>query len=217
MVGNNCFWGEVVSLSEILLLSAALSIDALSIGASCGLAGIRTPLKAKLVIMAVSVMVTGCAVLCGVMIGDLLPTMVGKILGAALLAVVGIYVIVGAFSNNKKNCRKKKRNPFGISAGILGNPTECDRDESASIDTAEAVFIGLALSADSFAAGIGAGVGGGSVILVPIICGVFQMVFLCCGEQAAKKLRKAALFKEKYFGAVSGSIMIATALCRLIF
>lgn len=206
-----------MSLSEILLLSAALSIDALSIGVSCGLAGIQTPFKAKLVIMAVSVIVTGCAVLCGVMIGDLLPEIIGKILGAALLAVVGIYVIIGAFSDKQNNGEQKKKNPFGISAGILGNPKECDIDRSASIDTAEAVFIGLALSADSFAAGIGAGVGGGSAVLVPIICGVFQMIFLCCGEHTAKKLRQTGLFKEKYFGVFSGSIMVITALCRLFF
>lgn len=201
--------------SEILPLSAALSIDALSIGVSCGFSGIKTPVSAKLVIMTVSMLVTGGAVLCGILLGDILPSFVGKILGALLLAAVGIYVMSGAFKSHKT--KNKKRKHFAIPKGIISDPAEYDLDNSSSIDLTEAVFIGLALSADSFAAGIGAGVGGGAVLAIPIICGIFQMIFLCCGEKAAKKLRKIKMFDEKGFSLVSGLIMIFTAVCRLIF
>ncbi len=199
---------------EILPLSAALSIDALGIGISCGFAGIRTPAFAKLIIALVSVTITGAAVVCGVFLGMFLSEETGRILSALLLAAVGIYVIRGAFAKTKPSPKKRG---LGISAEILKNPIECDMDKSSGIDSKEAVLIGLALSADSFATGIGAGVSGAAAFLVPVLCGLFQVIFLCCGERFAKSLRKIKFANEKVFVLVSGVIMLITAVCRVWF
>ena len=183
-----------MGFAETVLLSMALSIDALSIGASCGFSGIRTPFKAKLTICLVSLAVTATAVFFGGILSNIISELFGKILGAVLLAVLGIYMLVSALLNRE--------------------PVECDIDRSSSIDYKEACFMGLALSADSFSAGISAGIEGGMSIFVPVLCGVFQMIFLCVGEYAAKHI--SGYFSKNYFGIISGIILIATAICRIL-
>ena len=147
---------------EMVLLSIALSADALSIGVSYGLKGIRIPMKAKMMIFVVQVAVTGTAVFAGNSLTDILPEVFGKLLGAVLLMGLGIYTIVSAVLNKE--------------------PVECDIDHSSTIDCKEAAVMGAALSTDSFSAGISVGIGQGMNMLVPILCGIFPLIFLYIGE-----------------------------------
>ncbi len=179
-----------------ILLSMALSIDALSIGASCGFRGIRTPLKAKVIICAVSVGVTGAAVFLGDILSSIIPELFGKLLGAVLLFGLGIYMLVSAVLNRE--------------------PVECDTDHSSGIDCREAFVMGLALSADSFSAGISAGMSQGVGLFVPFLCGAFQMLFLCTGEWAVRHIIRTGHHKTPYWGIISGVILLVTALFRVL-
>ncbi len=51
-----------MSFAAVLILAVSLSMDALGIGISYGLRGIRVSWKARVVICAMSMMVTGAAV-----------------------------------------------------------------------------------------------------------------------------------------------------------
>lgn len=214
-----------MGIFEMLFLSFALSTDALAIGISCALRGIRTPLSARLVICVMSVAITAAAVFLGSVINDFIPSWVGNIVGIILLSALGIYVIYGAFVEKKpKKPKPRKENiltlavkPLGLTINIIRNPSECDIDRSSTVEFAEACYIGAALSADSFAAGLGAGVSGGSAVLIPLMCGVFQLVFLCCGIQIGKKLYGIKRVKQKYFGIISGMMLIAVAIFRILF
>lgn len=176
------------------------------------------PWSAKMIVMTVSVIVTACAVLCGVLLGDVLPEFAARIVGAVLLAAVGLYVAVGGDSKKSQhNPQKKSKNALTVSAEILSNSAECDIDRSGVLDHIEAVLVGLALSADSFGAGIGAGVAGRAAFAVPLVCGVFQTIFLCIGEQFARKIGSIKPVRQKYLNLLSGSIMVITAVLRLVF
>ncbi len=190
---SNADRGENVGFTEIFLLSSAASLDALSIGASCSFSGIKTPFKAKLIMCIISFAVTSIAVCFGRVLINVISDMLGRIIGAALLSGLGLYMLASAFLNRE--------------------PVECDRDNSHNIDSKEACFIGFAMSIDCFMVGMTAGMAGSNGILVPIICGILQMLSLYIGEFAAAHI--ARHLKEKHFSMFSGTILILTGISRL--
>ena len=206
-----------MNIFETLLLSAALSTDALGIGASCALRGIKTPLRSKLTICLISVAVTAAAVFSGNFIGRFVPSFVGGIAGSGLLALLGIYIIVGAVrEGGEREDKQPVKGTLERTAGILRSPASCDADQSSTVEIGEACYIGAALSLDSFAAGIGAGIGG-AALLVPIMCGLCQLLFLCIGDMLGRYLRRSERIRQKYFSVLSGLILIVLAAARSIF
>lgn len=220
-----CEDGESMSFFEMLMLSMALSADAFAIGVACEMRGIRTSMPARLVICFVSAIITAVAVFLGSAIADFLPSWAGNLIGIIMLFALGIYVIYGAFAEKpEKPPKPRKENiltlavkPLGITIRIIRNPVECDIDRSSVVDFAEACYMGVALSADSFAAALGAGVGGGMSGWIPVMCGVFQLVFLCCGAKIGKKFYGMKNIKQKYLNLVSGIILIVIAVFRIFF
>lgn len=198
------------------VFAAALSIDALGIGVSCALRGIRLSLRARIVVFAVCTAVTGAAVFFGGMIKGLLPWFPGEIVGALLLAALGVYIIIGAFGKeDAADVQKNRRGLIKSTAEILTHPDTCDADNSKALDLREALFLGAALSADCFAAGIGSGVGGSSV-LVPFFCGGFQLLFLCAGEVSGRIAGRKFESHRGWLTAASGLMLIGVAAFKLI-
>ena len=205
-----------MDIYEILVLSAALSIDAFGIGASCAFRGIKNPPVSKLVICMVSVAVTAAAAFLGGIIGKLMPEYVGRISGSVLLIILGIYVAVGAVKEekNKKDDCAADGSPLETAAKILRSPTSCDMDSSSTVDIREALYIGAALSADSFSAGIGAGIGG-AVLTVPVLCGAFQLLLLCLGELLGKYLKAFCNIRQLWFSLLSALMLTAIGIVKL--
>ncbi|MBQ8133095.1 MAG: manganese efflux pump [Clostridia bacterium] len=197
-----------MNISEMLLLSAALSIDALGIGISCALRGIRTPLISKMVIALISAAVTAAAVFIGDVLGTIIPETAGSLLGTVMLTALGLYIVIGAIREKHKPVEEEKGKGINVIAKILRKPDSCDINCSKIVELTEACYIGAAISADSFAAGIGAGVGGGEV-LIPVFCGLFQFGSLWLGELIGSSLSKVEKIDKMYFSVLSGIILIA--------
>ena len=205
--------------------SAALSIDALAIGISCAARGVRIPVGARLVVCIVSAVITSVAVLSGGALSAVVPGGAAKALGAALLIFLGIYIIVGAFKKDSERdeppdtCSDKQdakaEKGLWAALGILKNPGRCDADHSKALDMHEALYLGAALSADSFAAGFGAGIGGAG-LAVPLFCGIFQLLLLYIGELAGHRFIRKAKPDERILTASSGVLLIIIAVIRLL-
>lgn len=205
--------------------SAALSIDALAIGISCAARGVRIPAAARLVVCFVSAVITAAAVLSGGALSAVVPGSAARAFGAALLFFLGIYIIIGAFkkdsekdgpsvcTRSSRQCGKAEKALRAV-AGILKNPEKCDADHSKALDMREALYLGAALSADSFAAGFGAGIGGAG-LAVPVFCGIFQLVLLYFGELAGRRFIRKAKPDERILTASSGVLLIIIAAIRL--
>ena len=148
-----------MSFAAVLILAVSLSMDALGIGISYGLRGIRVSWKARVVICAMSMMVTGAAVGLGSVLLEVIPLPAAKLLGCGMLLILGLVIIVQGFR------KRKEENSFS-----------CDFDRSKAIETAEALYLGAALSVDSFGAGVSSAVSGMNSILVPILAGLMQML-----------------------------------------
>lgn len=182
-----------MGLTEIFLLSIASSIDALSVGASFGFKGIKTPLKSKIIICVISFAIIFSAVVFGGFLRNFISDTTGKIIGTVLLFALGIYMMIGALCNKE--------------------PVECDRDKSSNIDYKEACFMGIVLSADSFTAGLSAGMAGGAGFFIPVMCVIFQTTFLSLGEYFAKHI--SVYINKNRLGIISGLLLIITGILRV--
>ena len=206
----------------IILLSAALSTDALNIGLTCGVGGVRISRLSRLIILLVSSGVTSAAVVAGELLRGVVPPVAGKAVGAALMVSLGIYMSLGGIKRFVKG-RAQKRKLHGKDGhgkmagevGMIGRAVACDTDGSKTIDCKEAVMIGAGLSADSFAAGLGAGISTGAGLLLPVLCGVFQMLFLRVGEQLSGWIRRSGRLDPDLFAVGAGLVLIITAVIRL--
>ena len=181
-----------MSFAAVLILAVSLSMDALGIGISYGLRGIRVSWKARVVICAMSMMVTGAAVGLGSVLLEVIPLPAAKLLGCGMLLILGLVIIVQGFR------KRKEENSFS-----------CDFDRSA-----EALYLGAALSVDSFGAGVSSAVSGMNSILVPILAGLMQMLFLWGGGFLGKRLKLIRLKNPGIFVYLSGGLLVILAVLR---
>lgn len=214
-------------------MSVTLSIDALFAGFSYGLNGTRMPLFSKIIICAFSVIYCAVALLLGKSIANLFPPVVGKIIGAVILAVLGLFMIAKSrLAHSKKtNVMTNSGNPrtlckiiiksLGITIEILkNNPTAGDVDASGVIDKNEAILLGFALSVDSLGAGIGSALSGLCAWYIPFAVGFCQLAFLSVGLVSGKNLHeKCGKLMGKYATVTSvlpGILLIALSILRFL-
>lgn len=220
-------------LIGIIILSVTLSVDALFAGLSYGFSGTRMPLSSKLIICAFSVAYCALALVLGGAVAGLLSPFAGKIIGAAILALLGIFMIIktqikkknvnekhGDENNTRTLCRIIIKS-LGITVEILkNNPEAGDMDLSGVIDRKEATLLGFALSVDSLGAGIGSAVSGLCSWYIPPAVGLCQLAFLSAGIFIGGMLRgRCEAFPEKYDNLMSilpGIMLIALSVLRLL-
>ncbi len=126
-----------VIVLETTALVTALSADAFAAGIAYGAGEIKLPPVSLLTASAVSSLILSFSILAGRLAGSALPGGIVKMLGFLLLAGIGIWKL---FDRSVREEAKK-----------------ADKNQDRSVSPAEALTLGAALSADSLAAGIGAG------------------------------------------------------------
>lgn len=215
-----------MNLLGVLLLAVSLSMDAVGIGISYGLRGIKTPWSARLIICVISILFTGLAVGLGNLMLMVIPPAAAKLIGALMLAALGLFIIVQSFYEQKKEetpKKKRKKNDtildvafksLGISIKIMRNPPSGDIDKSAHIDAVEAVYLGVALSIDSFGAGVSSAISGLSSFLVPFAAGGCQLLFLCLGDLFGRRLKLFHSVNSQVFVVISGVLLIVLSMVR---
>lgn len=214
--GTVGFWGVVV-------LAATLSADVLGIGFSCAVRGVRVSIWARLIIAVVSAVVTLCGVLGGTVVSQLMPQEVAVLSGGVMLCLLGGYIIISAFTKSEKKKKPPKAwdkifalKPLGITIRIIRDPKQCDLDGSAMLDFREALYTGIAVSTDSFAAGISMGMNDWGSI-APLLCGMFQFLFLCVGLYIGKKIRKIMILNDKVITILSGGLLVLIGVVNICF
>lgn len=231
--GGKCAIGAGYVIISVIILCITLSIDALFAGFSYGFAGTKIPLGSKLVICAFSVIYSAVALLLGSFAAGFFSPLAGKIIGAVILAGIGVWMIIKPKIKSKKQkntedeSEKEKTifkvilKSFGITIEILkNNVSEADIDRSGIIDIKEALLLGFALSVDSLGAGIGFALSGLTAFYIPFCVGLFQLAFLSCGLGFGAFCEKKRHARSKYADSVTqiipGVLLILLAGIRLL-
>lgn len=202
------------------IIAFTLSIDALAVGLSFGIKKIRLPAATCLIVFLVSAGVSFLSVCMGQLILQILPGRAADIISIVLLVVMGLVVMRPALPKRKAKPKAEKSvlefalRPFHITIRILIEPGSGDRNESGSIDRAEAIPVALALSLDTIGAGIALGASGFGYVF-PLLVGALQTLFLKCGQLGGERLARWVKINEKAASIVAGGVLILLAVLRL--
>lgn len=209
----------------IILLSISLSIDALGVGISYGLRKVKIPIIAKIIIGIISVLFMGIALIIGTTISAFIPPFWTKIIGCGMLVVLGVFIICKAFFEkpeekkpSEEDVKERKYNfevkPLGLKIQITRDLASLKQKNSNHIDPLEATYLGVALSIDSFGAGISSAVSGLTSFLIPFVSAAFQILFLCIGSFFGARLSSLERINSKIFVVISGSLLIVLSIIR---
>lgn len=181
----------MVGILTLFLLAFALSLDSFTVGFTYGIRKMGMPFRSIIIIACIS----GIAFFTSMMIGQRLSTFLSphitELLGGGILIVIGLWVIHQFFRADDKNDKnpsmedpyilKLEIQSLGIVIQILKKPMTADIDNSGTINGVEAFLLGLALSLDSFGAGIGAAMFGYAPLLTAAVVATMSSLFLWGG------------------------------------
>ena len=209
----------------MLFLAISSSIDSFGIGITYGIRNTKISNLAKLILFVISFIVSFFAVYFGDFLKDLLPDNIANYIGCCLLIFLGVFVCFQSFKKDTKNsvCEEVFSEPkiyrffikfLGITIQIIKDPISSDLDKSNLIDGKEALFLGVALSLDSFAIGISSGILGIHSIIFPLIVSIFQLLFISIGNLLGSTLNRFSKLPKSIWSIISGILLIIIGIIK---
>ena len=212
----------------MLFLAISSSIDSFGIGITYGIRNTKISNLAKFILFIISFVVSFFAVYFGDFLKDLLPDDVANYIGAFLLVFLGGFVCFQAMRKNIVKDNKLYDEVFtepkiyrffikflGITIQIIKDPISSDLDKSNLIDGKEAIFLGVALSLDSFAIGISSGILGIHSLLFFFFLSIFQLIFISLGNSVGRLLNSFNKVPEYIWSMISGILLIIIGFVKL--
>lgn len=204
---------------NIIFLAITLSIDALGIGISYGVRGINIPLFSKFIISIQTFLIITISLFLGNIVFSFFPTAIRNYTGVIILIALGIFMIIEAYLPKKEKTETVRTfsiKQAGITIKIIKSPPVCDFNKSNKIEPFEALYLGLALSIDSFGVSFGSGAFGVFSIFLPLFAVFFQILFLSIGISSGRKISNISKLSENIWITVSGCILIFMGILKLI-
>lgn len=208
-----------------LVLALSVSIDSFGIGITYGIRNTKIFRVAKVILFAISILVTSLSIHLGGLLSNIFSETFTKWIGACFLVLMGLWIIYQAI-NTKKEEEKALNNTssptiyefmirfLGITIQIIRNPISSDLDNSKCIDWKESIYLGLCLSIDSLCIGICSSMIGYSSFLFPILVASFQLVFLSVGRILGNKIFSISNIPENIWSTLSGVLLICIGVSR---
>ena len=209
-----------------ILFAITLSIDSIGIGITYGLKNTKIKISSKCILFGISFFFCILSLLAGNLLIHFISPVIANVLGIFLLIFLGLMMIYQGIFPHKKSSKIQKKNsskihqffikPLGITIQIIRNPISSDFDDSNTIDGKEALFLGTALSLDSFAGGIGIATLGVNPIFFPLFVSIFQLLFLSFGNVLGKKIKSTCKFPTNIWTILSGLLFLLIAFFRIL-
>ena len=183
-------------LVSSIVLAITSSIDSFGIGVTYGIKNTKISLTSKIILFVISFIITNLSILVGDIIKNYFPDYISLFLGNFILILVGLYIIINSNSANENS--------------------NYDFNHSNLIDPKEALFLGLALSLDSFCIGIGTSISGINYSIFPFLVSIFQFIFLSLGNFVGNKINSFSSFSNKTSSIISGILLIFIGFLRFM-
>lgn len=220
-------------LLNCLLLAITSSIDSLGIGITYGIKNTKITMGAKLILFFISFVISVISIYFGNLLKYIFTDFLIHYLGRFLLILMGLFMCFQSLKKSKQECNIKDDKDLkmsdnekiysffikclGITIKIIKNPSSSDLDKSNTIDSKEALFLGLALSLDSFCIGIGFSMINSFSFLFPLLISFFQLFFLSLGNYCGKKLYTFHKLPDSIWSMISGILLIIIGCCKICF
>ena len=210
-----------------LVLALSVSIDSFGIGITYGIRNTKIFRAAKVILFAISILVTSLSIHLGSFLSNMFSEAFTKWIGACFLVLMGLWIIYQAINTKKEEEKALNNSSFptiyefmihflGITIQIIRNPISSDLDNSKCIDWKESIYLGLCLSIDSLCIGICSSMIGYSSFLFPILVATFQLVFLSIGRVLGNKILSISNIPENIWSTLSGVLLICIGISRFI-
>jgi putative sporulation protein YtaF len=195
-------------LSIVLLMAVSCNLDNVGIGIAYGARGVSIPFISNLLIAGITTLGTYISVMFGQCMYIFIKPGIAKYTGAAILICVGIWISIEKYIYGNRdlcchtgisevNSRTEKSFITKILM-ILDNPFTADTDLSNHIDLREGIALGLALSLNNIANGIGAGMIGLNIMWLTVFVFIFSIVTIWVG------IKIGDYYGRRIFGKVTG-------------
>ncbi len=203
---------------EAVLFAAATSADLFAAALGLGSMRIRLSLIPAAAVAFSGALVLSLSVFLSSAASGIIHLSGAAFISKAILLMLGLYTIFGehlkkrisSLSSKEPTSAGKRRRPPLFCAEIMNNPSDADIDGSKTISAAEGFAMGIALSADSFFTGIGAGLAGISPLRIFLLSFIFGITASILGT-AAGKLLADKCGKRLPDGIIGGLILIILA------
>lgn len=220
-------------LLNCIILAISSSIDSLGIGITYGIKNTKISIGAKSILFFISFIISIISIYFGNLLKYIFPDFLIHYLGSFLLILMGLFMCFQSVKVSKQENEIKDDKHLkiadtekiysffikclGITIKIIKNPNSSDLDKSNVIDSKEALFLGLALSLDSFCIGIGFSMLNTFSIIFPLLTSCFQLFFLSLGNYCGKKLYTFHKLPDSIWSMISGILLIIIGCCKICF
>lgn len=205
---------------SLLLLGIAVSLDSFSVGLTYGMRNVSIPIKSIVIISSCTFFILLLAMGIGSIIEMYISYHTAEKIGGIVLIIIGIWVLIQFFTSNSDETKQSKPKliefeikSLGLIIKILKKPMEADIDKSGNINSIEAFLLGLALSLDSFGAGIGAALIDLPPILFSFIVTLSSALFVIAGINLGRVFRNLTWFNK--FSFLSGIVLIVIGILKM--
>ena len=220
-------------LLNCLFLAISSSIDSLGIGITYGIKNTKITIGAKSILFFISFIISIISIYFGNLLKFIFPDFLIHYLGAFLLMLMGLFMCFQSLRKSKQEYNVKNNKDLkisntekiysffikclGITIKIIKNPSSSDLDKSNIIDSKEALFLGLALSLDSFCIGIGFSMINTFSIIFPLLTSCFQLFFLSLGNHFGQKLYSFRKIPDNIWSTISGISLIIIGFLKIVW
>lgn len=199
---------------QVFLLIFSLSIDSLMAGFSLGMNRIRVPIQYLFLLNGIG----ACLLLLSIWFGTYFERTIlphsAQFLSMVLFLILGICKILESIYHKLTSQEKEvkiRMHQVEFIFHIYANPEASDMDLSKHISCKEAICLGLALSLDNLAIGIGIGLLDVSGILVTLLSFVIGVILIETGHLFGMRIGKKHKFESAW---ISGMILIILAFLK---
>jgi putative sporulation protein YtaF len=203
-----------------LFLGLAANLDNLGVGISYGVQKIRVPFLSNFLIALLSGIVVAISVITGHLLSHY--TAVAGELGALMIVAIGIWVMVHKKSTSDQlpaaipvmKTYSLPIKPLSCVVRITKEPSVADFDANGFISTKEAIVLGLTLSFNCIATGVGAGLTGMDPLSSGISVFIFSMITISSGYLIGWKTATDRF--EHLSQVISGAVLLIIGIYELL-
>ena len=196
------------TVARALCFVGALSLDTLAASFSYGVRGIRIPPLSAAVMRLIGFLMLAASLGVSDLLRAKIPAGWAKGIGFVLLFGMGVWKLWECVQG-KLRARAAEDHRF---LSVVQDCTKADADESKTLSVKEAVLLTTALSLDTLAAGVGAGLCEGEPLLILVFSFFTEAAALHLGCFLGCRLSEK---KTADFSWLSGVVLILLALARL--
>ena len=205
----------------IFFMAISSNLDNVGIGIAYGARGISIPFDSNLLIAVITTVGTILSAALGRSMFIFLSPHTANLIGSAILIGAGLWVAVWESiapaphaSHSKESAAVVTSTPqpfFKRLMSILDNPCSADVDLSSHIDLKEGAVLGLALTLNNVANGVGAGLIGLNIVWLAVLVFIFSIATILAG------IMIGGGYGSRIFGRFSGLAAGVILICIGVF